>query len=279
MYKMAETNTINLIFGLTCVLLAVQICSSDLMSIDRWNYLYGRLFGPEQVTMDDRKIVESLVILDMTASTGRFDNERVRRVKFWSNAMINVDMNQCNQARWDELDWYFEHMKRTINGTNLLQVARKSLVDLCSERFLGLGQLIEQEVRGMLEKIKSIYSMFEYYYYQHISQQELWHYISVARRVAGVSSFGSKGKFESAWPNGFCKKILKKLDEPALRRYKDFTNLVTLNAGSYYFGYCSEPTRFAIKLIDMCQHLDCVVRDYLHKGSCQVTINKYSRYR
>lgn len=224
---------------------------------------YTELFEQEE-PLEDWKLMQIFLKMGDTRFQDVGDTY-YDSVKYWYDAMVNFRPDHCTRAHWDELGNQFYQQTQERNG-GLLLIARKALIDFCSGYYNDLDRILDRLVGDSLTKIKDIYNKFEYWY--RYGEPEDWHFVWLARKVAGVG-IQSKEKFDQAWENGFCAKILHKLQEPDVAGYARFTNLVT-QAGPYYFKYCNEPVRFWIKIVNMCLHLQNAEKKYVNKKGSNV---------
>lgn len=225
---------------------------------DVWSKKYGVIFGGKAGAqeVDVRTLVDYVKYLGNNADKLGFDDDQVEKAKFWANALTHVEADQCHADQWRELDVkYFEMIEDNQEPHHdvLYELARQVLVESCSKHYENIGQLLREKVGGKsVDKIKKLEKEFTGIPkpYGQEARKEL---LSMARKVAGVSSRSSKDKFAHGWADGACAKVLSKLSEPEMEQYADFIHLIYRSKRA---DRCSPTVQFWLNVIEMCHQLE-----------------------
>lgn len=190
-------------------------------------------------------------------SISNLDDRRI--IQFWMNAGRVSDIEKCNVMYLRHLRDKFESDMKLVRMTNLSRVYTFAEFDLLSSCGVQVGELAEEVIRSLnVEQIRRLEGI--------VPEFDLW----FSRETEGSFQFVAEGMmyllgFErclrkvdllSAWYQGPCPTVLRKVNEKHALPLYDYVNLATeTRVHPYDLGYDVSPsTKFAVSMIRYCDY-------------------------
>lgn len=253
----------------------VGVCSVvSATSKSEWDKLYRKLFEedretPKRILGDGQLMVELISLKNNLDLQNQVDENKLKQVGFWYDAITNIEPeSQCTHSYWEDLnDAYYDNSEEVvvasqyapkIKDSRLLELARRSLIEVCRDKYIGLSIILARFVGDSVNHLKEIYRKTEEMSTdEHLNSKKL---VALARKLANVTRFASKDKLKTAWQNGVCIKILNKMQNPAMSKYDDFAHLA-VEAGEPYLVSFPDELKFWIHVVRVCRDLDFAIED------------------
>lgn len=261
-----------------------NINTKRLNDVNIWYKVFEQIFGMNPVSpMPMRELLLSVMYLYANVDSSTLIDEGHRRVvKFWYEASVNFDIEDCN----------IEHVNRVtpgnarriydrnINFRYLYNTLRRNLIEFCDGNLADLPTKFNIDVSNsqlafLKPSVSGPQSQDTASSSQSIADEDIAESLasSLIEKVEG----GATGAvIMDAWKQGPCGIILDTLVELHMQKYSNFIQMSLLE-NRHYLKYCSRTNQIWIRVVDICAKLNDWIAIHIQHSSSASSLREAVR--